>query len=124
MIAVIILIALTNVFVVGCMHFPYRQAGKYKENMILGVTLKEEQYEDTEVQKLVAAYKSAFLKTVIAGYITAVLVMIPMEWYMSIWLILYMLWIFGIIVVIQWVYIKYHKELYALKNPGAGSAVK
>lgn len=116
MIAVIILIALTNVFVVGCMHFAYRQAGKYKENMILGVTLKEEQYEDTEVQKLVAAYKSAFLKTVIVGYITAVLVMIPMEWYMSIWLILYMLWIFGIIVVIQWVYIKYHKELYALKK--------
>lgn len=116
MIAVIILIALTNIFVVGCMHFAYRQSEKYKNSMILGVTLNEEQYEDVEVQKLVASYKSAFLKAIIAGYITALLVMIPMKWYMSLWLILYMVWIFGIIIAIQYIYIKYHKSLYALKK--------
>ncbi len=116
MIVVMILIGLTNVFIVGCMQVAYRRAGKYKNSMIIGVTLKEEQYEEREVQQIVAAYKSAFSKVLIAAYITGVLVMLPMEWYMSIWLILYMIWIFGIIIVIQWIYIKYHKKLYALKK--------
>lgn len=116
MIAVIILMVFTNIFTVGCVHVAYRLAGKYREHIILGVTLKEEQFRESDVQKVVADYNSVFLKTMIGGYITAILVMLPIKWYMSIWLIVYMLWLFGVIGVSQWLYTKYHKKLYALKK--------
>lgn len=114
--AVMILMVFTNIFVVGCLHAAYWQTVKYRDSMILEVTLKEEQVKEPEAEKIVSEYKRALIKTMIVGYITAVLVILPMKWYISIWLILYMLWMCGVIAVVQWVYIKYHKKLYQLKK--------
>lgn len=110
------ILMITNLFVVGCMHFAYGKAGKYENNMVLGVTLSGEQFSDKDVQNLVNRFKNVFKKTIIIGYVTAVLINIPMKWYVSIWLILYLLWMFGYIAVIELVYMKYHKKLYDIKK--------
>lgn len=115
MIGVIIILIATNIMVVGCVHYAFWQYGKYQNNRILGVTLKE-QYQEAEVQNIVSQYKTIFKRLMIAGYITSFLIMLPFEWYVSVWLILYLVWMFGFIVLVQWLYIKYHKKLYALKK--------
>lgn len=110
------ILMITNLFVVGCMHFAYAKAGKYENNMVLGVTLSGEQFSDKDVQNLVNRFKNVFKKTIIIGYVTAVLINIPMKWYVSIWLILYLLWMFGYIAVIELLHMKYHKKLYDIKK--------
>lgn len=115
MIGVIIILIATNIMVVGCVHYAFWQYGKYQNNRILGVTL-EEQYQEPEVQNIVSQYKRIFKRLMITGYITAFLIMLPFDWYVSVWLILYLVWMFGLIVLVQWLYIKYHKKLYALKK--------
>ena len=60
MVVVGIILALTNLLVIGCMHVAFAGYGKYKEHMILGVTFSEEQIEDEEIQQLVAKYKRFF----------------------------------------------------------------
>lgn len=115
MIGVIIILIATNIMVVGCVHYAFWQYGKYQNNRVLGVTLKE-QYQEPEVQKIVSEYKRVFKRLMIAGYITSFLVMVPFDWYVSIWLIMYLVWMFGIIALVQWLYLKYHKKLYALKK--------
>lgn len=127
MTAVMILMVFTNIFVVGCLHAAYWQTLKYRDGIILNVTLKEEQVKEPEAEKIVSEYKLALIKAMAIGYITAILVILPMKWYISIWLILYMLWMFGFIAVVQWVYTKYHKKLYQLKKEKGyvcGKAVK
>ena len=61
-------------------------------------------------------YRKSFRKYIIIGYITGILVIIPFEWYVSIALILYLVWMFGYIFLIQHIYVKYHKKLYAIKK--------
>ena len=97
MIGVIIILIATNIMVVGCVHYAFWQYGKYQNNRVLGVTLKE-QYQEPEVQKIVSEYKRVFKRLMIAGYITSFLVMVPFDWYVSIWLIMYLVWMFGFIV--------------------------
>lgn len=116
MVAVGIILALTNLLVMGCMHVSFAGYGKYKEHMILGVTFSKEQIEDNEIQQLVEKYEKAFRAYIMAGYITGILVVIPFAWYISIAMILYLAWIFGYIFLIQYVYLKYHKKMYALKK--------
>lgn len=111
-----VILAVTNLVVVVCMHISFRQYGKYKEHMILGVTLSEEQVKDDEIQCLLEKYRKSFRKYIIIGYITGILVIIPFEWYVSIALILYLVWMFGYIFLIQHIYVKYHKKLYAIKK--------
>lgn len=109
------ILLLSNLFVVGCLQMAYAKTVKYENNMVLGITLSEEQYSDRDMQEQIEKYKKAFQKTIITGYITAVLVNLPMFWYMSIWLILYMIWMFGYIAMVEMVYVKYHKKMYDMK---------
>lgn len=111
-----VILAVTNLVVVVCMHISFRQYGKYKEHMILDVTLSEEQVQDEDIQGVLEKYKKSFQKCIVAGYITGVMVIIPFRWYMSIAMILYLLWIFGYVFLIQYIYVKYHKKLYAIKR--------
>lgn len=111
-----IILGLTNIFVIGCMHFAYQKYGKYTDNMILGVTFSGEQMQDSEIQEVIMQYNAAFKKTIIAGYVTAVISLIPFAWYLSIGIMIYMVWMFGYIFLIQHVYIKYHKKIYSVKK--------
>lgn len=112
----VIILAFTNITVVACMHFVFGQYGKYKDSMLLGVTLLEEQVKNREIQELVIQYKSAFRKLIFAGYITAIVAVIPFYWYISIALIVYFMWMFAYIFLVQYLYIKYHKKMYAIKR--------
>lgn len=111
-----VIILISNLTVVGCMHYVYAQYGKYSDRMIMGVTLSQEQSLDEDIQKVVQEYKSIFKKMIISGYITAVLGNFLIYWYLSIWLTVWLVWMFGYIAVIQWLGLKYHKKMYALKK--------
>lgn len=116
MLVLAIILLLTNVLVVACMHVAVRLYSKYKDNMLLGVTFSEEQIKDCQIQELAAQYKSAIRKLMLAGYITGILVIIPFKWYISIALLVYLVWMFGYIALVQYIYVKYHKKMYAIKK--------
>lgn len=116
MVVLAIILAFTNISVVACMHVAYRAYGKCKDNMVLGVTFSQEQIKDSEIQELAEQYKSAFRKLMLAGYITGILAVIPFKWYISIAMIVYLVWMFGYIILVQYMYIKYHKKMYAIKK--------
>lgn len=111
-----VLLAVTNLFVVLCMHFAFRQVGKYKEQRILGVTLSQEQVEDEDVKKIVAEYQKRFRLLILLGYVSGVAIVFLFLGYMSIATIGYLVWMFGYIALLQYLYVKYHKDLYALKK--------
>lgn len=110
------ILGITNLIVVGCMHFAYAQAGKYKEHMLLGVTLSEQQMEDEDIRAVAAQFQKQFRFSCIVGYISAIAVLFFFSGYISIALIAYLIWMFGYIFWIQYVYVKYHKKLYKVKK--------
>lgn len=110
-----LIILSSNLVVVACMHYAYAQYGEYKNHMIMGVTLSEEQSLDEDIKKVVQEFKNIFKKLLIVGYITAILVNFLIYWYLSIWLTVWLVWMFGYIAVVQWLGIKYHKKVYQLK---------
>ena len=106
----------TNIFVVACMHYVFVKYGKYDERMLLGVTFLREQINDWEIKKLADQYKAAYRKVILGGYITGILVVFLFWWYFSIAMTVYLMWMFGYIILVQYIYITYHKKMYAVKK--------
>lgn len=106
----------TNVIVIGCCMYAYRNYGKVQNHLLLDVTFTDEQLQDGEINAIVAQYNKVLKLTHIIGIVTSFFpfVFIFMD-YCSLFTITFLLWCFGYLLM-PICYGNYkHKELYRLK---------
>lgn len=106
----------TNLIVIGCCIYSYRNYGKVCNHLLLDVTFTDEQLQDPDIGVIVNKYNKVLKLTHIIGIITSFLPFIFIFWdYWSLFTITYLAWCFGYLLVpICYGNVK-HKELYRLK---------
>lgn len=97
-------------------HDIYHKAGKRKGNMILGVFMTEEGFQNKSARKIIKAYQIIWQWWEITAIMSLILVLFLCKLYVSVGVFVFFIWCLLLLGGGQLIFNSFHRELYYLKQ--------